>query len=96
VVYVGVAGKIAGLIAVADTVKPDARAAIDALRRLGKAVVLLTGDNRRTGEAIGRLLGIDRVLAEVRPGGKATRSGHCRRPASASRWSATASTTPRR
>jgi Cu+-exporting ATPase len=70
-VLVGVEGKLAGLVAVADTVKPHAREAVDALRRLGKTVVMITGDNRRTGEAIGRLLGIDRVLAEVRPEGKA-------------------------
>jgi len=70
-VLVGVEGRVAGLVAVADTVKPHAREAVDALRRLGKTVVMITGDNRRTGEAIGRLLGIDRVLAEVRPEGKA-------------------------
>jgi Cu+-exporting ATPase len=70
-VLIGVEGKVAGLVAVADTVKPHAREAVDALRRLGKTVVMITGDNRRTGEAIGRLLGIDRVLAEVRPEGKA-------------------------
>jgi Cu+-exporting ATPase len=70
-VLVGVAGKVAGLVAVADTVKPHAREAVDALRRMGKKIVMITGDNRRTGEAIGRALGIDRVLAEVRPEGKA-------------------------
>jgi Cu+-exporting ATPase len=70
-VIVGVAGKVAGLVAVADTLKPHAREAVDALRRMGKKVVMITGDNRRTGEAIGRQLGIDRVLAEVRPDGKA-------------------------
>jgi Cu+-exporting ATPase len=70
-VIVGVAGKVAGLVAVADTIKPHAREAVDALRRMGKKVVMITGDNRRTGEAIGRALGIDRVLSEVRPEGKA-------------------------
>jgi Cu+-exporting ATPase len=70
-VLVGIAGRTAGIVAVADTVKPHAREAIDALRRMGRQVVMITGDNRRTGEAIGRQLGIDRVLAEVRPEGKA-------------------------
>jgi Cu+-exporting ATPase len=70
-VLVGVEGRLAGIIAVADTVKEHARAAVDALRRMGRRVVMMTGDNRRAGEAIGRQLGIDRVLAEVQPGDKA-------------------------
>jgi Cu+-exporting ATPase len=70
-VLVGVAGDLAGVVAVADTVKEHAREAVDALRRVGKTVVMITGDNRRAGEAIGRQLGIDRVLAEVQPGDKA-------------------------
>jgi len=69
-VLVGVEGRTAGLVAVADTVKDEAPAAVAALRAMGKHVVMITGDNRRTGEAIGRQLGIDRVLAEVRPEGK--------------------------
>ncbi|HWR97199.1 MAG TPA: heavy metal translocating P-type ATPase [Candidatus Methanoperedens sp.] len=70
-VLVGIAGNLAGLVAVADSLKPHAREAVDALRRMGRTVVMITGDNRVTGEAIGRQLGIDRVLAEVQPGGKA-------------------------
>ena len=68
---VAVDGRLVGLIAVADTVKDGAADAVRALRALGLDVTLLTGDNRRTAEAIGRLAGIDRVIAEVRPEEKA-------------------------
>jgi len=63
-------GRLAAMIAVADPLKPTTRQAIDSLHQQGFKVVMITGDNRRTGEAIARKLGIDEVVAEVLPNGK--------------------------
>ncbi|MFH1246649.1 MAG: heavy metal translocating P-type ATPase [Candidatus Liptonbacteria bacterium] len=67
---VAVDGKLAGLIAVADTVKDSAREGIEALKRLHIEPVMITGDNERTAKAIASKIGISRVLAEVLPDGK--------------------------
>jgi P-type Cu+ transporter len=71
VVYVALAFRPLGMIAVADVLRPEAAATVTALRGRGLAVVMLTGDDRRTAEAIGRQAGIEGVMAEVLPEGKA-------------------------
>ena len=64
------AGRLLGVIAVADTVKEDSPEAVRALQAMGIRVVMLTGDNRRTAEAVGKLAGVDAVIAGVLPEGK--------------------------
>lgn len=66
-------GHVAGVIAVADTVKEGSAEAIAELQALGLKVVMLTGDNRRTAEAIARIVGVDEVVADVLPGDKAAK-----------------------
>jgi Cu+-exporting ATPase len=69
-VYVAIDGALAGLLAVADPIKPASRDAVERLKKMGLQVVLLSGDHRRTAEAVARQVGIDRVVAEVLPEGK--------------------------
>jgi Cu+-exporting ATPase len=66
-VHVAVDGQLAGLIAVADPVKPSSRLAVSALREMGIEAVMLTGDDRRTAASVARAVGIGRVMAEVLP-----------------------------
>jgi len=70
VMFLGVDGEVAGIIGLADTLKPNAKAVVASVRRMGIEVGMLTGDNRRTAEAIAREAGIERVLAEVLPENK--------------------------
>jgi cation transport ATPase len=95
VMYVAAGGTLAGLVAVADPIKAvDARGA-RGLRRAGVRIVMLTGDNRTTAEAVARRLGIDEVEAEVLPEQKSAVVRGCRGRAAWWRWPATASTTRR-
>jgi P-type Cu+ transporter len=69
-VYVAIDGRVVAVIGVADPIKPTSRAAIAELRAMGLDVVMLTGDNERTADAIAREAGVDRVVAGVLPDGK--------------------------
>jgi P-type Cu+ transporter len=79
VVFVGLDGKPAGLIAVTDPIKPTARAAVERLRALGADVLLLSGDQERAARAIATAAGIDRVAAGVSPAGKVEQINSLRR-----------------
>jgi Cu+-exporting ATPase len=71
-VYAALDGRLAGAFAVADQIKTESKAAVEAMQRLGLEVVMMTGDNRQTAESVARQVGITRVLSEVLPEGKAT------------------------
>lgn len=73
VLFITIDGQLAGLIGVTDAIKPSAKAAIDKLHRQGIEVVMMTGDNPATAEAVAKQLGIDQVFAEVMPEDKAAK-----------------------
>jgi Cu+-exporting ATPase len=79
VMFAAVDGKLAGLLVVADPIKDSAAGAIASLHRAGLRIVMMTGDNPRTAEAVARQLGIDEVIAEVLPGQKQAKVEELRR-----------------
>lgn len=68
--YIAEGGRIIGIIGVRDTVKPSAKSAVSEIKQMGIKVVMLSGDNKRTAEAVGKQLDIDRVISEVLPADK--------------------------
>jgi len=91
--FVAIDGKPAGILAVADPIKATTIEAIRELHELGLELVMLTGDNRHTADAVARLLGLDSVEAEIEPAGKVAHVKNYAKKASMLRWLATASTT---
>ncbi|HEY2935244.1 MAG TPA: heavy metal translocating P-type ATPase [Gaiellaceae bacterium] len=89
-------GAARAIFVVADTVKPSSAEAIAELKRLGLRPVLLTGDNETTARTVAAEAGIDDVIADVLPAGKAAVVSRLQEQVPSSRWSGTASTTPRR
>jgi Cu+-exporting ATPase len=96
VMFVAVDGRMVGLIGVADPIKETTVEAVRQLHGEGIRLVMLTGDNRTTAEAVARQLGIDDVIAEVLPDRKAEVVKRLQQEGSSSRWPVTASTTRRR
>jgi P-type Cu+ transporter len=68
VMYLGIDGRLAGIVAVADPIKETAKAAIEALHDAGLTIIMATGDNERTARAVAKKLGIDDIRAGVSPG----------------------------
>ncbi|MEO8650577.1 MAG: copper-translocating P-type ATPase [Acidobacteriota bacterium] len=73
IIFISVDGRLAGLLGVADALKPSAKQAVDALHRQYIEVIMMTGDNQKTGQVVADRLGIDQIFAEVMPADKAAK-----------------------
>jgi len=92
VMFVAVDGKLGGLVSVADPIKSSTPEALKALHEAGIKVVMLTGDNKTTADAVAKKLGIDRVEAEILPDQKPKSLNNCRPKAISWQWRVTVST----
>ncbi len=88
--FLGIDGKAGGVIAIADPIKPSTRAALDDLRSDGIRIVMLTGDNKTTAQAVARALGIEEIEADVLPQDKNRIVKKLKSEAGSSRWLVTA------
>ncbi len=77
--FFSLSGKLLGIIAVADAIKDDSKTAIYEIKKMGISVVMLTGDNRRTAEAVGKAVGVDRIISDVLPKDKESAVWQCKK-----------------
>jgi Cu+-exporting ATPase len=94
-ILVGIDKRLAGVIGISDPIRKTTPAALSELAQQGIKVVMMTGDNKVTADAVARKLGIDAVEADVLPGRKSEVVNRLRGQGGLSRWLGTASTTPR-
>ena len=85
-IYIALNGKIAGIVSIVDPIKPDLQKAIADLERAGLKVVMVTGDNPPTANAVAKQVGIEQVIAEVLPEDKVKKVNYCSNKVNVWRW----------